>query len=196
MTTPTSAPALRPFGTTGLELSAVGFGAWAVGGGGWSFGWGSQDDDASVAAGPGQVICHPLILLGQPSQNKWLKPLVSKARAIDEDAPTPFENEVGEMLPKTDNYHLRVDTVGKEFVRIQLIKTHTPEPPLEEHVLVKTPGIRFAGFFGRGFFLFPTVTDKIIKDYGLDKILTDASTNDVEQTSHAEEAGQADSGRR
>jgi hypothetical protein len=67
------------------------------------------------------------------------------------------------MLPKTDNYHLRVDTVGKEFVRIQLIKTHTPEPPLEEHVLVKTPGIRFAGFFGRGFFLFPTVTDKIIK---------------------------------
>ncbi len=45
-----TAPALRTFGTTGLEISAVGFGAWAVGGGGWSFGWGSQDDDASVAA--------------------------------------------------------------------------------------------------------------------------------------------------
>ncbi|MCU1456678.1 MAG: Aldo/keto reductase [Actinomycetia bacterium] len=43
-------PVLRTFGTTGLEISAVGFGAWAVGGGGWSFGWGSQDDDASVAA--------------------------------------------------------------------------------------------------------------------------------------------------
>jgi RND family efflux transporter MFP subunit len=40
-------------------------------------------------------------------------------------------------------------------------------------------------------FLGNTVTVKIIKDYGLDKILTDASTNDVEQTSHAEEAGQA-----
>src|ERR1017187_1061483 len=40
-------------------------------------------------------------------------------------------------------------------------------------------------------FLGDTVTDKIIKDYGLDKILTDASTNNVEQTSHAQEAGLA-----
>ena len=38
-------------------------------------------------------------------------------------------------------------------------------------------------------FLGDTVTDKIIKDYGLDKILADASTNNVEQTTHAEEAG-------
>jgi RND family efflux transporter MFP subunit len=37
-------------------------------------------------------------------------------------------------------------------------------------------------------FLGNTVTEQIIKDYGLDKILTDASTNNVEQTSHAEEA--------
>jgi len=34
------------------------------------------------------------------------------------------------------------------------------------------------------------VTEKIIKDYGLDRILIDASTNNVETTSHAEEAGQ------
>ena len=38
-------------------------------------------------------------------------------------------------------------------------------------------------------FLGDTVTGKIIKDYGLDKILTDASTNNVEETTHAEEAG-------
>src|SRR5450759_504123 len=38
-------------------------------------------------------------------------------------------------------------------------------------------------------FLGDTVTVHIIKDYGLDKILTDASTGNVEQTSHAEEAG-------
>jgi HlyD family secretion protein len=37
-------------------------------------------------------------------------------------------------------------------------------------------------------FLGSTVTEQIIKDYGLDKILTNASTNNVEQTSHAEEA--------
>jgi aryl-alcohol dehydrogenase-like predicted oxidoreductase len=45
MTLPT-----RPLGTSGLNLTTVGFGAWAAGGGGWSFGWGPQDDTASIAA--------------------------------------------------------------------------------------------------------------------------------------------------
>src|SRR6186997_2829082 len=40
----------RPLGTSGLNLTTVGFGAWATGGGGWSFGWGPQDDAASMAA--------------------------------------------------------------------------------------------------------------------------------------------------
>jgi len=37
-------------GSSGLEITRVGFGAWAIGGGGWAFGWGAQDDGASVAA--------------------------------------------------------------------------------------------------------------------------------------------------
>src|SRR5436305_7611291 len=37
-------------GTTGLEVTRVGFGAWAIGGGGWEFGWGPQDDEQSIAA--------------------------------------------------------------------------------------------------------------------------------------------------
>jgi aryl-alcohol dehydrogenase-like predicted oxidoreductase len=40
----------RQLGTSGLEITTIGFGAWAVGGGGWSFGWGPQDDEASIAA--------------------------------------------------------------------------------------------------------------------------------------------------
>jgi aryl-alcohol dehydrogenase-like predicted oxidoreductase len=40
----------RRLGTSGLEITTVGFGAWAAGGGGWSFSWGPQDDDASIAA--------------------------------------------------------------------------------------------------------------------------------------------------
>jgi aryl-alcohol dehydrogenase-like predicted oxidoreductase len=40
----------RLLGTTGLEITTVGFGAWAAGGGGWSFGWGPQDDADSIAA--------------------------------------------------------------------------------------------------------------------------------------------------
>src|SRR4051794_41097642 len=37
-------------GSTGLEITRIGFGAWAIGGGGWEFGWGPQEDDQSVAA--------------------------------------------------------------------------------------------------------------------------------------------------
>src|SRR5439155_26130317 len=40
----------RPFGTTGMRITRVGFGAWAIGGGGWYNAWGSQDDADSVAA--------------------------------------------------------------------------------------------------------------------------------------------------
>jgi aryl-alcohol dehydrogenase-like predicted oxidoreductase len=40
----------RTLGTTGLRLSAVGFGAWAIGGGGWVESWGPQDDGQSIAA--------------------------------------------------------------------------------------------------------------------------------------------------
>ena len=47
MTTPLPT---RPLGTTGMQLTTVGFGAWAAGGGGWSFGWGPQDDQQSLAA--------------------------------------------------------------------------------------------------------------------------------------------------
>jgi hypothetical protein len=36
-------------GTTGLEITRVGFGAWALGGAGYDWGWEAQDDDDSVA---------------------------------------------------------------------------------------------------------------------------------------------------
>lgn len=37
----------RSLGTSGLEITTVGFGAWAIGGSGWSFGWGPQNDKVS-----------------------------------------------------------------------------------------------------------------------------------------------------
>ena len=40
----------RRLGTSGPEITTVGFGAWAAGGGGWAFAWGPQDDDDSIAA--------------------------------------------------------------------------------------------------------------------------------------------------
>jgi aryl-alcohol dehydrogenase-like predicted oxidoreductase len=47
--TKTSLPT-RKLGTTGMDITRVGFGAWAIGGAGWSFGWGSQEDSDSIAA--------------------------------------------------------------------------------------------------------------------------------------------------
>src|SRR5712692_8182162 len=38
----------RKFGSSDLEITPVGFGAWAIGGGGWAYGWGPQDDAASL----------------------------------------------------------------------------------------------------------------------------------------------------
>ena len=40
----------RQLGTTDLQVTPVGFGAWAIGGPDYAFGWGAQDDDESVAA--------------------------------------------------------------------------------------------------------------------------------------------------
>src|ERR1700682_3429687 len=40
----------RALGSSGIDITTVGFGAWAAGGGGWAFGWGPQDDEASLAA--------------------------------------------------------------------------------------------------------------------------------------------------
>jgi aryl-alcohol dehydrogenase-like predicted oxidoreductase len=42
--------ATKELGSTGLEITRVGFGAWAIGGGGWEFGWGAQDDGESLGA--------------------------------------------------------------------------------------------------------------------------------------------------
>jgi aryl-alcohol dehydrogenase-like predicted oxidoreductase len=46
----TTSLATTELGTTGLEITRVGFGAWAIGGGDWEFGWGPQEDNESVAA--------------------------------------------------------------------------------------------------------------------------------------------------
>jgi aryl-alcohol dehydrogenase-like predicted oxidoreductase len=40
---------VRPLGSTGFQITNLGFGSWALGGGGWAFGWGPQDDAESIA---------------------------------------------------------------------------------------------------------------------------------------------------
>src|SRR5215470_101828 len=38
----------RALGSSGLEITTVGFGSWAIGGGDWAFSWGPQDDSDSI----------------------------------------------------------------------------------------------------------------------------------------------------
>jgi len=40
----------KELGSTGMEITRVGFGAWAVGGGGFEWSWGAQEDEDSIAA--------------------------------------------------------------------------------------------------------------------------------------------------
>jgi aryl-alcohol dehydrogenase-like predicted oxidoreductase len=40
----------RQLGTTDLQISVIGLGAWAIGGPDYAFGWGDQDDNDSIAA--------------------------------------------------------------------------------------------------------------------------------------------------
>ena len=40
----------KRLGTSDLEITPLGVGAWAMGGNGWQFGWGPQDDSESIAA--------------------------------------------------------------------------------------------------------------------------------------------------
>ena len=39
----------RPLGSSGFQITTVGYGSWAVGGSGWPFSWGPQDDNVSIA---------------------------------------------------------------------------------------------------------------------------------------------------
>ncbi|MGH9730156.1 MAG: aldo/keto reductase [Candidatus Acidiferrales bacterium] len=41
--------AKRKLGSSGMEITTVGFGSWAIGGGDWAFAWGPQDDAASLS---------------------------------------------------------------------------------------------------------------------------------------------------
>ncbi len=40
----------KELGSTGLEITRVGLGAWAIGGGGFEWSWGTQEDEESIAA--------------------------------------------------------------------------------------------------------------------------------------------------
>ncbi|KYF55782.1 hypothetical protein BE08_14620 [Sorangium cellulosum] len=63
------------------------------------------------------------------SENKWLKPRLSKSRVTDDDAETIFDREIGEEQARTTGYHLRVAVASSEYVSVEVVKTDLSDGP-------------------------------------------------------------------
>jgi len=133
-----------PFGSTGMLITRVGFGAWAAGG----TSWGPQDDDASVAAilravelGVNWVDTAPVYGWGHSEE------VVARAmRALPEDD-RPYVFTKTEPLRRDDDAHMSGDAAtlraGVEnslrrlgVEQLDLLQFHWPaddDVPLEEY---------------------------------------------------------------
>ena len=133
----------RPLGCTGMDLTAVGFGAWAIGGGGWAFGWGPQDDDASldamrhaIALGVNWIdtaavygLGHSEELVGRLLRGLELpdRPLVFTKCGLVWDPGDPMKPASRILRPETirDECHASLRRLGVE--RIDLYQFHWPD---------------------------------------------------------------------
>jgi len=132
----------RRLGTTDLDITPMGFGAWAIGGSGWAFGWGDQADSDSIAA------IHEAIDLGI----NWIdtaavygqgysESIVQKALAGMANRPYVFTKcgrvgDRGQPIGKS----LKADSIRAECEKslqrlgvdvIDLYQIHWPEPDEE-----------------------------------------------------------------
>lgn len=150
MTAPATLPTAQ-LGTTDLQITRVGMGAWAIGGG-WKFGWGNSDDaesvrsiQAAVDAGINWVDTAPVYGLGKSET------VVGAAlgQMPEADRPLVFTKcglvfQEGEPDQAPDNV-LRPDSIRRELdaslqrlgiERIDLYQVHWPPTdgtPLEEY---------------------------------------------------------------
>jgi len=129
----------KKLGSSDLQITPIGIGAWAIGGGGWAFGWGPQDDDDSIAAihagldrGINWIDTAAVYGLGDSEE--------VVARALKDRSPKPYVftkcarvwNERGEI-----GKSLRADSIRREadaslrrlrVDTIDLYQIHWPEP--------------------------------------------------------------------
>ena len=136
-----------PLGTTDMQLTRVGFGAWAIGGSDWANGWGSQDDSDSVAAirhavdrGVNWIDTAAVYGLGHSEE------VVGRAISDIADADRPFVfTKGGRMWDPSDRSASPFNTTHPDQLRqevedslrrlgverIDLYQMHWPAPELE-----------------------------------------------------------------
>jgi aryl-alcohol dehydrogenase-like predicted oxidoreductase len=141
----------RPLGTSGLEITTVGFGAWAVGGGGWSHGWGRQDDAASIAAirraverginwidtaavyglGHSEVVVQKALRDIPPAD----RPFVFTKGGLVADRKRPYDQPLRTLRPESIRRELEASLQRLGVERIDLYQFHWPDQtgtPVEE----------------------------------------------------------------
>jgi aryl-alcohol dehydrogenase-like predicted oxidoreductase len=142
---------LRLLGTTDMEITRVGFGAWATGGGGWAFGWGPQDDDESIAAishalerGVNWIDTAAVYGLGHSEQvvGRVLKGLSASDRpyvftkcGLVWDEKEPMKDAVRSLAPNSIRRECEASLRRLGIERIDLYQFHWPDNfgvPVEE----------------------------------------------------------------
>jgi aryl-alcohol dehydrogenase-like predicted oxidoreductase len=132
----------KKLGSSDLQITPIGIGAWAIGGGGWAFGWGPQDDNDSIAAihaaldrGINWIDTAAVYGLGHSEE--------VVARALKDRSPKPYvftkcarvwneRGEIGKSL-KADSIRREVDASLRRLQvdTIDLYQIHWPEPDEE-----------------------------------------------------------------
>jgi aryl-alcohol dehydrogenase-like predicted oxidoreductase len=143
---------LAPLGSSGIEITRVGFGAWALGGGGWQHGWGEQDDaesvgaiHAAVEAGVNWIDTAPVYGLGRSEEivGRALRGLPENDRpyvftkcGLTFDREHPERGPRNVMAPASVRSELESSLSRLGLERIDLYQVHWPPDdgtPLEQY---------------------------------------------------------------
>jgi aryl-alcohol dehydrogenase-like predicted oxidoreductase len=159
----------RTLGSTGLNITKVGFGSWAIGGGGWSFGWGPQDDSDSMAtmrhaldAGINWIDTAAVYGLGHSEEvvGRLLRDLPPSRRpyvftkcGLIWDIKNPMKEPARVLKPKSIRQECEASLQRLGIEHIDLYQFHWPDDtgtPVEESwsemdKLVKEGKVRAAG---------------------------------------------------
>jgi aryl-alcohol dehydrogenase-like predicted oxidoreductase len=133
----------RPLGTSGIEITPVGFGSWAVGGGEWAFGWGPQDDDDSIrairhaiSAGVAWIDTAAIYGLGHSEEIVGRavagipaadRPLIFTKCGLEADTADPFKPAVRNAAPAFIRLEVERSLRRLGVERIDLYQIHWPD---------------------------------------------------------------------
>jgi aryl-alcohol dehydrogenase-like predicted oxidoreductase len=142
---------MRRLGTTDLEITTVGFGAWAIGGGDWAHGWGPQDDAHSIAAiheavrrGVNWVDTAAIYGLGHSEEvvgralrgiPRAERPLVFTKAGMVADPARPYDEPQRNLQPASIRREVEASLGRLGVERIDLYQFHWPDAigtPIEE----------------------------------------------------------------